>query len=110
EELWAFVNDGIEPADPVTAILGRMAAARGERAVGTARVIEGLGSQKFVPSPDYSPKCPVLLLCGRDDDLASGSEQIARILSQVEFVMIDGDHSSALHSAEFAEHTVSFLV
>ncbi|MCU1502219.1 MAG: alpha/beta hydrolase [Ilumatobacteraceae bacterium] len=52
---------------------------------------------------------PVLVLAGADDPLAVGADQIAAAIPGAQYVVVPGDHLSAVGVPQFADAIVSFL-
>jgi len=102
------IGGGPAPMDPLTGMIVQMASLPGNRAGDLIDLVEGLAAEPFDPRAD-GLGLPVLLLGGTDDAMATGIDELARVLPIAHAQRVPGDHLAALHTAEFRAAVQDFL-
>ncbi|WP_020497958.1 alpha/beta fold hydrolase [Sciscionella marina] len=96
-------------ADPLTAAIAELIAADGRPAESLIRLVAGLARSPFDPAAN-PPPVPTLVLAGNRDTMAADPSLLAGHLGDGVSGLVPGDHREALHSTEFRDRVLDFLV
>ena len=109
EQLHAFVESGVAPTDPFTAMMAGAIGRPGVNTAAVARCAEGLALEPFVPTAATAPPGPVLFAAGIDDQMSAGIDALIALVPDSRLVSVPGDHLGALASSEFRTAVIAFL-